>query len=327
VLACWAGVLTGDTVKAERWAAVVDAASFDGEPASGTASFDSARAQLRAGMCASGPEQMMADATFSLAQEPAWSPWRGEALWLLGEAYLLAGHLDKARDSLIEASAASAATANADTIVICESELAWLAMERGGWQEAADRIAVALATINENRIHDYVTSLLAFSGTARLALHRGDPKEAHRQLTRAMRARPSATYVLPFVAVRLRLQLARVYLALAEPATARQLLREIDDIVSRRPALGTLIDEVMDFRDVLASRAAPKATGAVPLTPAELRLLPYLQTHLTADKIAERLFLSSHTVKTQVKAIYRKLGVSSRSDAVQRATAIGLLGG
>jgi hypothetical protein len=54
---------------------------------------------------------------------------------------------------------------------------------------------------------------------------------------------------------------------------------------------------------------------------------PYLQTHLTADKIAERLFLSSHTVKTEVKAIYRKLGASSRNDAVQRATAIGLLGG
>jgi LuxR family transcriptional regulator, maltose regulon positive regulatory protein len=64
-----------------------------------------------------------------------------------------------------------------------------------------------------------------------------------------------------------------------------------------------------------------------PFTPAELRLLPYLQTHLSADMIAEGLFLSSHTVKTEVKAIYRKLGVSSRNDAVQRATAIGLLGG
>jgi LuxR family transcriptional regulator, maltose regulon positive regulatory protein len=96
---------------------------------------------------------------------------------------------------------------------------------------------------------------------------------------------------------------------------------------ARRPALGTPIDEVRDFRDVLASSAARKAPGSLPLTPAEPRLLPYLQTHLTADKISERLFLSSHTVKTQVKAIYRKLGVSSRNDAVQRATAIGLLGG
>jgi LuxR family maltose regulon positive regulatory protein len=169
---------------------------------------------------------------------------------------------------------------------------------------------------------------VAFAGAARLSLHQGDVKEAHRQLTRAMRARPSATYVLPFVAVRLRLQLATVYLALAEPATVRQLLREIDDIVSRRPALGTLIDEIKDFRAVLASaKPAAGAATMLPLTPAELRLLPYLQTHLTVDKIAERLFISSHTVKTEVRAIYRKLGVSSRNDAVQKATAVGLLGG
>ena len=62
-------------------------------------------------------------------------------------------------------------------------------------------------------------------------------------------------------------------------------------------------------------------------TTAELRLLPYLQTHLTANMIAKQLFISSHTVKTEIKAIYRKLGVSSRDDAVQKALATGLLGG
>jgi LuxR family transcriptional regulator, maltose regulon positive regulatory protein len=59
-----------------------------------------------------------------------------------------------------------------------------------------------------------------------------------------MQARPSATYLLPYLAVRLRLQLAQVYLAIAEPATARQFLREIDDILSHRPALGALIGQV-----------------------------------------------------------------------------------
>ena len=327
VLAGWEGVVTGDAAKAERWAAAVDAASFDGEPATGAASFDSARALLRAGMCASGPERMMADAAFSVAQEPTWSPWRDTALWQLAEANLLAGQPDEARAVFAEASAAAAGMSNWDTIPICEAQLAWLAMDRGEWAEAADHLKLALGTISAQRLHDYVFSLPAFAGAARLSLHHGDVKEARRQLTQAMRGRPSATYLLPYHAVRLRLQLARVYLALAEQATVHQLLREIDDVVSRRPALGTLIDEVRDFRDVLESRAAPRATGALPLTPAELRLLPYLQTHLTADKIAERLFLSSHTVKTEVKAIYRKLGVSSRNDAVQRATAIGLLGG
>jgi LuxR family maltose regulon positive regulatory protein len=327
VLQCAWSVLTGDTTGASRWAAFVDAASFDVVPEDGTASFDSLRAILRAIMCAAGPEAMMADAAFAVAREPVWSPQRDVALWVLAEGHLLAGHLDQARAVFDEASAAAATTGNADNIVICEAQLAWLAMDRGEWGQADGRLELALATIEEKRMHDYVFAIPAFAAAARLSLHLGDLSGAHRQLTRAMRARPSATYLLPYHAVRLRLQLAQVYLALAEPATARQLLREIDDIAGHRPALGTLIDEVEEFRGVLASRAAPRATGTLPLTPAELRLLPYLQTHLTADMIAERLFLSSHTVKTEVKAIYRKLGVSSRNDAVQRATAVGLLGG
>ena len=43
-------------------------------------------------------------------------------------------------------------------------------------------------------------------------------------------------------------------------------------------------------------------------------------------RIANRLFVSKNTVKSQMAAIYRKLGVSTRNDAVQKATAIGLLG-
>jgi len=325
VLRCWEGVLTGDTAKAETWAAVVDAVSFDGEPATGAASFDSARALLRAGLCASGPEQMMADAAFSLAQEPAWSPWRDTGLWLLAESHLLAGRPDEAREAFGAASTAAAGMSSWDTIPLCEAQIAWLAMDRGEWDEAVGRLDTALGTIDAQRLHGYVSSLTTFAGAARLSLHQGDVKEARRQLGRAMRARPAATYLLPYHAARLRLQLARVYLALAEQATVHQLLREIDEIASRRPALGTLIDEVQDFRAVLASRATPD--GVAPLTPAELRVLPYLPTHLTADKIAERLFLSGHTVKTEIKAVYRKLGVSSRNDAVQRATEIGLLGG
>jgi LuxR family maltose regulon positive regulatory protein len=276
-------------------------------------------------MCAGGPEQMMADAAFAVAEEPAWSPWRGAALRTLGKARLLAGQLDEARAVLAEASAAAAATGNVDTVVMCEAELALLAMDQGEWRKAAGRLERALAMIDEYRMHDYVYCLLAFAEAARLAVHRGDLTEAHRHLARAMRSRPSATYVLPWVAVRLRLQLAKVYFSIAEVVAARQLLREIDDVLTRRPALGTLIEEVEEFRRVLASSAAG-VTGRAALTPAELRLLPYLQTHLTAGGIAERLFVSSHTVKAEVKSIYRKLGVSSRNDAVRKATAIGLLG-
>jgi LuxR family maltose regulon positive regulatory protein len=65
--------------------------------------------------------------------------------------------------------------------------------------------------------------------------------------------------------------------------------------------------------------------GPSSLTGAELRLLPFLVTHLTYPEIGERLYVSKHTVKTQAMSIYRKLSVSSRSEAVAKARDIGLI--
>jgi LuxR family maltose regulon positive regulatory protein len=113
---------------------------------------------------------------------------------------------------------------------------------------------------------------------------------------------------------------------MADAATARHLLREIDDILLLRPALGALAEEVSEFRLLVASDAQVEGTGGPPLTSAELRLLPYLQTHLTLREIGERLFVSRNTVSSEVSSIYRKLGVSSRGAAVEQATTIGLLG-
>jgi LuxR family maltose regulon positive regulatory protein len=282
---------------------------------------------LRTFMCAAGPEQAMTDATLAVAQEPPWSVWRDQALCLYGEAHLLTGDVDRAGALFAEASAAAARLSNADVLVLSESELALLAMDDGRWSAVAKHLQLALVTVDEHRMHDYPTSVLAFVGAARLSVHRGDLKEANRRLTQAMRARPSCTFVLPYLAVRVRLYLAQVYLALAQRTTARHLLREIDDILLRRPALGVLVDQVSEFRRILTSSGQMGATGGSPLSPAELRLLPYLQTHLTIREIGERLYVSRNTVSSEVASIYRKLGVSSRSEAVEQATMLGLLGG
>ena len=61
------------------------------------------------------------------------------------------------------------------------------------------------------------------------------------------------------------------------------------------------------------------------MTPAEMRVLRYLPTHLTFAAIADELFVSRNTVKTQAISIYRKLGVSSRGPAVETARGLGLL--
>ena len=167
-----------------------------------------------------------------------------------------------------------------------------------------------------------------YAVAARLCVHRGELKEADKQLNRAMRVRPTCTFALPWLSVRGRLQVAKVHAAIGDHTAARHLLREIDDILLHRPDLGVLVDEVAAFRRVVGSSdGMGAATGGPPLSPAELRVLPYLQTHLTIREIGDRLFVSRNTVNSEIGAIYRKLGVSSRGDAVDKAMAIGLLGG
>jgi LuxR family maltose regulon positive regulatory protein len=75
----------------------------------------------------------------------------------------------------------------------------------------------------------------------------------------------------------------------------------------------------------VAAASGPAGRWAMSLTGAELRLLPYLATHLTFPEIGQRLFLSQHTVKSQALSIYRKLSASSRSSAIERAVKVGLL--
>ena len=101
-------------------------------------------------------------------------------------------------------------------------------------------------------------------------------------------------------------------------------MREIDGLLAMRPDVGALRDEVERVQATLAGHDSDGVE--IPLTPAELRLLPYLQTHLTIAEIGDRLFISRNTVSTHLGSIYRKLGATSRSGAVERATAAGLLG-
>ena len=63
------------------------------------------------------------------------------------------------------------------------------------------------------------------------------------------------------------------------------------------------------------------------LTNAELRVLRLLPSHMSFREIGERLHVSTNTVKTQALAVYRKLDVSCRSEAVSRGRAAGLIGG
>jgi LuxR family maltose regulon positive regulatory protein len=162
---------------------------------------------------------------------------------------------------------------------------------------------------------------------ARIALHRGDVPAARLGLVSAQRLRPLLTYAIPHLAVQARTELTHAHVALGDLAGARTLMGEIDELLTRRPGRGTLAHEAEALRDQLAKQRGSTTPGASSLTDAELRLLPLLTTYLPFGEIAAELFLSPHTIKAQARSVYRKLGASTRSQAVAQARELGLLDG
>ena len=79
-------------------------------------------------------------------------------------------------------------------------------------------------------------------------------------------------------------------------------------------------------RDVAAATARARGGEVLELpSEAELAVLKLLATDLSTREIAERLFLSANTIRSHRRALYHKLGVHERADAVARATTLGLL--
>ena len=67
------------------------------------------------------------------------------------------------------------------------------------------------------------------------------------------------------------------------------------------------------------------AASGVALTEAELAVLRFLPSHMTNQEIAESLFLSINTIKTHLSSVYRKLGVTSRRQAIAQGRRLDLL--
>jgi LuxR family maltose regulon positive regulatory protein len=317
----WA--LTARPVEAERWADAVDRWQYGHAARPDDPVAEASAALLRALLCRQGVERMRADADEAVRGSAVVSRLAPPAALFQGIARVLCGDLDGGEESFQDAVRAGEDVGAPEAVVAALCERSLLAMARNEWSQA-DALAGQACTVSRRaRIED----ALLCAVQARAALHRGDATAARQQLVSGQRLRGLYTYAVPHVAVQARIELARVHLALADLAAARTLMREIDDLLRRRPGLGTLTGQAEELRSLLARQRSPSAAGASALTAAELRLLPLLSTHLPLPEIAQELFLSRNTVKTEANSIYRKLGASSRSQAVTRARELGLLEG
>lgn len=325
IVSAWVAALIGEPAAADRWLDVSERSHPSGPSLHGTASLRSSLALVRAIMSRKGPEAMRRDAQDAIKEEPEGSPFRSAALGLLGMATLLVGDTEAADRIFAQSAQIGEPVAAFPSVSVALGERSLIATARGDPEQAEALAARALEVVRAANLHEHLTTGPVYAASAVVALHAGDEDRAHEDLTAAQRLRTTLSYGFPSIAVQTRLELARVYVGLSDIAGARTLLAEVDEILAHRPDLGVLTQQVRELRTRVGTLRSGRSPGPSTLTAAELRVLNLLPTYLSFREIGARLFVSPNTVKSQAISIYRKLGVSSRSEAVETSRRVGLL--
>jgi LuxR family transcriptional regulator, maltose regulon positive regulatory protein len=293
---------------------------YQWELAARKAGHEAAVAILQAALGRDGVSRMAEDAARAYELEPEDSPWRPICCLLEGVGRHLAGDREGA-EPILEEGVRRGAVAAPNIQTLCLAQLALGACERDDWETAAAFIARAVAQVEHYALRDYPTSALVFAVSAAVRARRGRVDEAQAHAREATRLLALLTDFMPWYEVEARVALAHAALRLSDTAGARDLLADAARRARRTPDALVLHEWIATSEQRLGTASA----GGGVLTTAELRILGFLPTHLSFREIAGRLFVSANTVKTQAHAVYRKLDAASRSEAVTRATQLGLL--
>jgi LuxR family maltose regulon positive regulatory protein len=324
LVGAWIHTSRGRAADAERWVELAERGLTGEKGFRGTAAQRAWIKVIRAALGRRGVYQLIADAESALAGLGRDNPVRPTALTSLAAGYMLLGQ-DERADAIFAAAAAEAARLGAtDTQVLALSERSILAAAHDDAPEAERLAHEAHELAERGGLYGYGTTAIALAASARAALRQGRWDEARADLDRVHDVSPSRSAgLVPWFAVQTRIEFARAYLALRETATVRVLLDEIHELLREHPYVGVLVDETEELEREAGS--IPDAGAGAGLTAAELRLLPFLTTHLSFREIGERLYVSRNTIKTQAISVYRKLGVTSRSEAIECAARLGLV--
>jgi LuxR family maltose regulon positive regulatory protein len=325
VLGSWHHSLRGRPVEAQRWADAAERSTVDVPLADGSPSIEPWLGVLRAAQCANGAARMQADAEHALEGLAGASTWRGAALLELGAALLLQGESTKADAVFSQAAHTAHEAADAPTEMVALAERSLLAADRDDFVAAVDLAEAAHFVAEDLGLGGHARRAIELAASARAALRCGNGVRVRDDLSRAKALTPLLTHAFPWFSVQVDLELARTYLAIGDLDEGRALLDDADSILQRVPDLEIFNDLAATLRARATGRSQGGAGSGAGLTAAELRLLPHLTTYLSFREIGELLFVSRNTVKTQAISVYRKLGVSSRSEAITRAAALGLV--
>ena len=249
------------------------------------------------------------------------STWDAIARYVHGAALQLAGKDDTAIEELEQARRLGDLLPPAAR-ALTHAHLALAALNRDD-RAAAQPLAETAAELAES---DGVAAALAHALLALVRAKAGNDSAARERYVASASALEAAPASPAWLRALTLSMVCRAAVQLGHGNDARVQLEEARAAwpQGRRDAAG--LEHALDaIAATLEAFPAVSLDRAGHLTPAELRVLRLLPTHLSFREIGDHLFLSRHTVKTEAISTYRKLGVTSRSEAVRRAGELGLL--
>jgi LuxR family maltose regulon positive regulatory protein len=315
VATAWVSALTGEHERAAHFAEAARRGSWDGPMPDGTASLESALAIMASAFGLDGLTRMRSVAQRAVDLEPATSLHRATALEVLGISLALEGEVAHAREVLDEAVRLGGATSAGACSL---AHLAVISLRAGDEDAALACAQRAHAIVEQPRMRGDLASVATWSVMALLLCRRGDLEGAAVAVERANAMLPRLTEAFWWLMIETRILLAPALAALGRDAEAATGLEEAAALLAKYPDAGELPDwhqQTVRSLGLAGRRRQPSPA----LSEAERRILRLLATDLSLSEIGRELYLSANTVKTHTRSIYRKLGVSSREEAVKAA--------
>jgi LuxR family transcriptional regulator, maltose regulon positive regulatory protein len=322
--AAWLAAASGDREPVRRWLSVMAASTRVGPLPDGMRSLESSVALLQ-GLCGfDGLEPMRGSAEWAAELESDTSqPWYALARTALGFSRYLSGDPAGAEKPLLQA--VTSAPLTSEIRLLSLATLSLTLSELGQPTRAQHEADLAISLMTSSNLGRTASASVthAAAGAARAGL--GRLHEARSELQHALRLRRQLPGISAWVTIDIMLHLAEVLTDLGDRSSAAVLACEVSFQLAAAPddaaPLRARLERLERRLDGRSAALAP----VCPLTEREVTVLRLLRSALSRSEIAAVLDVSVNTVKSQVKSIYGKLGVSARGEAITRGQQLGIL--
>jgi LuxR family maltose regulon positive regulatory protein len=320
--------LDGDHPRADAWLREAERAGWEGPMPDGTASLRLSTLCLNAMICFDDAGRAILAAAQALAALPAGSPMRSAVQSLSAwHAHLLGRRADAdglAREAL--AGHVHLSSAGLPLVAYLPSAvLALGACERGDLEGAQAFVAEAVRARDSGPLRGAPHTLPVTCASARLLTMSGEPEQAVERcragLELAREWRDSSLMVPAAL-----LELARAHQALGDHEAAGRVARAGVARIAGARNPGVLAEALTAVDSpTSAARSLRGVAGIEELSAREVEVLRALGGTGSLREVADALYISRNTIKTHTRALYAKLGVGTREEAVRRGRQLGLL--